>query len=223
MFPKFCAVAALLPFAAATITFSIPSGVTSGGPLNITWTSSPSDPSVFSIELSNPALFRNALAIANNVPTSNGAIVINLPIVEAADDYTLEAVDPSNINSVFGNSTAFSIGATVTSTSSSASSTAALSAASGSSSAVSGSASATAPVSAASTHTTHFVTGSSSSAVASASAASNSASSTNSASGSSTTPFNGNGASGVKANLLSAGSIAAAALAVVAGAVGFAA
>ncbi|KAI9445379.1 hypothetical protein H4582DRAFT_1770651, partial [Lactarius indigo] len=69
-----------LPLVSA-ITFQVPNNLTSGGPATFSWSSSNTDPDVFSIELVNSNLFHNAIAIANNVQKTSGSISVTLPIV----------------------------------------------------------------------------------------------------------------------------------------------
>jgi hypothetical protein len=72
-----------LPLVSA-ITFTTPDGLTSGGPATIKWTADNGDPATISIELENPTLLHDAIAIANNVPVASGQITINLPAVQPA-------------------------------------------------------------------------------------------------------------------------------------------
>ena len=62
------------------LTINAPTDATTGGTVTITWSSSSSDPSYFTIELVNPS-FHNTFAIANNVLTSLGQLTIQLPQV----------------------------------------------------------------------------------------------------------------------------------------------
>ncbi|KAH9969132.1 hypothetical protein BC827DRAFT_1168006 [Russula dissimulans] len=174
-----------LPFVSA-ITFETPSNITSGGPATINWTPDSTDPDTFSLELVNP-IFHNAFAIANNVRTAPEQLT---------DNYQIEAVQISNINDVFGKSSAFTIAPTVTTTSSSASTASPLSSVSGASPAAA----------------TNGATSSD---------PSNSPTSSGSSQASSTSPssFNGNGALGRSITGGNVGSIAAAVLGIVAGAV----
>ena len=78
---------ALLVAAAATataITFNTPTNVVSGQNVQISWTSTSTDPSVFSIELVNAPLLGNEIAIANNVQTSSGSTTASVPVVPTA-------------------------------------------------------------------------------------------------------------------------------------------
>ena len=72
-----------LPLVSA-VTFSTPENVTSGGSTTITWTRDKGDPDTISIELANPNLLHDAIAIANNVPVTSGKITVALPIVQPA-------------------------------------------------------------------------------------------------------------------------------------------
>ncbi|KAI0005542.1 hypothetical protein BJV74DRAFT_880776 [Russula compacta] len=195
MHPAFSVFLFLLPLVSA-LTISISANPASGGSVTITWTATSSDPQTFSLELSNPSQFHNAIAIGNNVQTSLGTITVNLPNVPATDGYTLEAVQVSNINEVYATSNTFSIGATVTTTSS-ASTSSPLSSSSGSVASSAGSSVSTA-----------------------SSSSSSSASSSSSGSSTSPSPFNGsNGALGSHIDGGHIGSMAVAVVGIVAGAV----
>ncbi|GBE83109.1 hypothetical protein SCP_0501560 [Sparassis crispa] len=71
----------------------------------------PLDPVCFSLELDNTRLFRNALSIADNVDVSLGTLTILLPSVHVGVEYYLQAVNVSNVDDVFAQSSDFSIGA----------------------------------------------------------------------------------------------------------------
>ncbi|KAJ7081020.1 hypothetical protein C8R44DRAFT_823929 [Mycena epipterygia] len=92
-----------------SLTLNAPSSPQSGTNTTITWTSTSTDPT-FSLELFHPS-FNQAIAIANNVDPSLNQITVELPLVPAGDQYTLEAVNITNINQVFSNSSDFSIAA----------------------------------------------------------------------------------------------------------------
>jgi len=115
MFNKAALLAFVIPLVAG-LTLNVPEIPTSGGSVTIQWTTVAGDPTTFSLELLNPS-FNNAFAIANNVPTSDGKITLNLPIVPVGPGYTLEAVDIGNINNVYATTGSFSIGATASTTS----------------------------------------------------------------------------------------------------------
>ncbi|GAW09882.1 hypothetical protein LENED_012094 [Lentinula edodes] len=84
------------------LTLDTPTNVTSGLVSNVTWTATDGDPT-FTLELNHPS-FSSSLALANNVnPTSGSPLSIEWPIVPA------DAVNISNINSVFSSSASFSI------------------------------------------------------------------------------------------------------------------
>lgn len=70
--------------AATAITFNTPSNVAVGDTIQISWTSTSTDPSVFSIELANAPLLGNQIAIANNVQTSSGSAPASIPVVPTA-------------------------------------------------------------------------------------------------------------------------------------------
>ncbi|KAJ3482959.1 hypothetical protein NLI96_g6630 [Meripilus lineatus] len=126
--------AALVPFVSA-LSVSTPTNWTSGGPAIFTWTTTAGDTPVFSLELVNPTIFNQALALANNVDVSLQTISFTLPIVPATSGYTLQAVNVTNINQVFAESGSFSIGETVSSSIVSSSSASSLASGSASASA----------------------------------------------------------------------------------------
>ncbi|KAH9056946.1 hypothetical protein EDB87DRAFT_1754129 [Lactarius vividus] len=206
MHPTFSVILFFLPLVSA-ITFQVPNNLTSGGPATISWSSSDTDPDVFSVELVNPTLFHNAIAIANNVPKTQGSISVTLPVVPEGDGYTIEAVDISNINNVFGTSGDFAIGATVTSTSSTSTSTRSISTSSSTGSV-------TSPPGSTSTSGFGITVTSTKSSVSSGSSSGTSSSASPSS-------FNGNGNGALGSNIGGGigGSIAAAVVGVIAGAV----
>ncbi|CAL1694358.1 unnamed protein product [Somion occarium] len=153
------------------------------------WTTLSTDPTSFSLELNNPDLFHQALALGNNVDTSSGTLSFALGVVPASSGYTLQAVNVTNINQIFAESAPFSILDPI-STSSSASSTS-----SGLSSASSGTGS-TRTVPAATTSSTPFGVTVSNSASSGAQTTGSSVSGSGTSAGTSPSPtsFNGNGA-----------------------------
>ncbi|KAJ7076622.1 hypothetical protein B0H15DRAFT_577355 [Mycena belliarum] len=92
--------------AVSALTVNAPSGVTSGGNVTITWTST-SDDKVFSVELLNP--LHPTIAIANNVAPGANTLSLTLPQIPAGDGYTLALVNIADINDVYAASPAFSI------------------------------------------------------------------------------------------------------------------
>ncbi|KAF5345101.1 hypothetical protein D9757_012088 [Collybiopsis confluens] len=121
MFAKFCVLAAVLRLALA-LTMNAPANVTSGLVSDVTWTATDDDPT-FSLELNHPS-FGNSLALANNVnPQSGSPLSIQWPIVPADAQYTLSAVNISNINQVYSMSGSFAIAQAPTTVASSLSST----------------------------------------------------------------------------------------------------
>jgi len=120
MLSKLAVLAYVVPLISA-LTLNVPTNLTSGGQATITWTSAPTDPATFTLELIN-TVFHNSFAISNNLVPSAGSVTIQLPIVPAGAGYTLEAVQIGNINNVYSTSGSFSIGATVTTTSTSSTS-----------------------------------------------------------------------------------------------------
>eukprot|EP00914_Ancora_sagittata_P018463 GHVO01036556.1.p1 GENE.GHVO01036556.1~~GHVO01036556.1.p1 ORF type:complete len:207 (+),score=11.68 GHVO01036556.1:68-688(+) len=107
MFAKLCVLAAAAQLALG-ITLDAPTNVTSGLVSDVTWTSNDGDPT-FTLELNHPS-FSNSFALANNVnPTSGSPLSIEWPIVPADSQYSLSAVNISNINQVYSTSAQFTI------------------------------------------------------------------------------------------------------------------
>ncbi|KAF8635296.1 hypothetical protein AX15_000474 [Amanita polypyramis BW_CC] len=180
MFIKAASVLALVaPLACATIVIQQPSNIRSNTVVTINWSSTDqgNDPPTFSLELVNQ-IFHNSYAIGNTIPTSQGSITLTLPTVPEGDGYSLQAVNVTNINDVYSQTSQFNVGAPLSSSSSSTSGTA-----SGSTVTVS----TIPPVS-----TSRFGTtvGASATTVAGGSSASVSSSQTSSGSGSAPTGFN---------------------------------
>ncbi|KAF8551103.1 hypothetical protein OG21DRAFT_1487263 [Imleria badia] len=122
MFAKLCTLALALPLVSA-LTFGSISGWTTGATVTVTWTTSPTDPTTFSIELANPS-YHNSFAIATNVVTTNGQVTIDLPAIEPGDGYSLQAVAIDNINQIYYQTPGtFSIGAATSSSTTSSSTT----------------------------------------------------------------------------------------------------
>lgn len=72
------AVLVLVPLVSALQLNPI-SNAASGGTVNITWTTQSGDLPTFTLELHNPTLFHNDIAIANTVNASAGSITLALP------------------------------------------------------------------------------------------------------------------------------------------------
>ncbi|KAK7042852.1 hypothetical protein R3P38DRAFT_2892408 [Favolaschia claudopus] len=83
----------------STLMVNAPSSPQSATTTTITWTSNASDP------------YNMAFAIANNVDPTLNQLVIELPLVRAGDQYTLEFVNITNISQIFAMSPDFSIAA----------------------------------------------------------------------------------------------------------------
>ncbi|KAH8825116.1 hypothetical protein DL96DRAFT_1712141 [Flagelloscypha sp. PMI_526] len=112
------AVLVALPLASA-MKLQTPTNPTSDGQVTIKWTPEATDPSTFSLELTNES-FHNTFAIANNVNTADGQLTLTFPSLAAGDGYTVVAHDISNVNAVLGQTSDFAVGAsTVTETTSS--------------------------------------------------------------------------------------------------------
>lgn len=75
------ALAAFVPFAAA-VTFTTPTDWAAGSQVTVQWQNEASDPSTWTLELQNPTLFHNALALSSNVNPSAGQLTFTLPIVQ---------------------------------------------------------------------------------------------------------------------------------------------
>jgi len=118
MFAKFISLLVLVAPLASALQLNTPEGVTSGGWLNISWISAPSDPATFTLELINVA-FNSQFAVFNNVDPSLGHLNLQCPIVPATGGYTVQANDIGNITDIFATSGSFSIGATISSSSTS--------------------------------------------------------------------------------------------------------
>jgi hypothetical protein len=195
MFSTALILAGALPMALGAISLNAPTNVTSGLVSNVTWTAGDTDP-VFTLELNHPS-FSSSLALANNVDPTLEVISIEWPIVPADVDYSLSAVNVTNINAVFAQSGDFAIAqAPTTGVSASVSTTFVVSSSSGASGSATPSGTNTAT--------------SSSGATTGASAASSSAAPTQS-------QINGNGAPSLKTGSAATG-VAVAILATVAGA-----
>ncbi|KAF8514274.1 hypothetical protein JB92DRAFT_3115726 [Gautieria morchelliformis] len=119
----FVAVLALVSFAQAAITIG-GLNIKGNSSNTITWTSSDTstDPESFSIELINQ-VFNSQFALANNIPTTQGSITFQLPVVAPGPGYTVEFVNPGNINDIFATSAPFSVQENDVSSSSAASAT----------------------------------------------------------------------------------------------------
>ncbi|KIY48089.1 hypothetical protein FISHEDRAFT_74007 [Fistulina hepatica ATCC 64428] len=186
---------------ASALTLNVPSTVTSGGTVTITWTTTSGDPSTFSLYLINQS-FNDNFGIANNVETSLGTITIALPAVDPGDGFSLEAVDISDVNTVYSSTSDFAIGAS-TYSASSVSTVSGTSTFSGSAVLTSGSATASASAS-----------GSAASSSASAASASKSASKSASASASSAASASSSSSSNGAVTIVSAKNVAAGAMVV---------
>ncbi|KAG9309061.1 hypothetical protein JVU11DRAFT_10943 [Chiua virens] len=122
MFAKFSAFALVaLPLVSA-LTINPLTDATSGGTVTITWTASTTDAESFSILMVNPVNFHNTFAIANTVKTVLGQLVLTLPSMPSGAGYSLQAIANNDVNTVYSQSTPFSVGP-VTSTTGTATST----------------------------------------------------------------------------------------------------
>jgi len=108
-------VLALVAPLVSALTLGTPSNVTSGGQITITWTAVPSDIE-FTLELAN-LVFRDQIAIANNVDPSIGSLTVQCPATptDTVTGYSINAVGVGNINQVFASSGQFDIGPPLTS------------------------------------------------------------------------------------------------------------
>ncbi|KAJ7146885.1 hypothetical protein C8R44DRAFT_973485 [Mycena epipterygia] len=145
---KLCATVMLLASVVAAVDIEAPETVVSGGMTTIRWTPDSFESlDTFSIELVHPS-FNNAIAIANNVNPVTGMVNVVIPSVPAADGYSIEFVNITDINDVFATSPEFSIAPPAsTSDSATASTTMAANETAASRSAASASAFSTTPIS----------------------------------------------------------------------------
>ncbi|THG99863.1 hypothetical protein EW026_g2571 [Hermanssonia centrifuga] len=87
MYFQLSILAVLAPLASA-LTFTTPTNWASGGFETVSWTTSAGDPSTFTVELSNPAVFNAALGILNNVNPALESQNFTLSIVPAGWIYS---------------------------------------------------------------------------------------------------------------------------------------
>jgi len=154
MFGKIITLAALVSYAAAqgvSITLQTPTNWQSGTQANISWSTTDTT-TRFSLELVNPGNFHNSFGIGTNIDPTLGFLSFTLPVVPAGDGYMLEAINVTDINTVYGSSGQFSIAQTpstvsssTTASSSSTLSSASLTSSGSSVSTVSGSSTSAAP------------------------------------------------------------------------------
>jgi hypothetical protein len=110
MFKIWAFLALVAPFASALDITSIVGNFVTGGSLLMTWTTTASDPTSFSVELFH-ASFQSTYAIATNVVTSTLSKTMVIPEVPAADEYWIQIVDIFDVNTVYSTSKIFSVGA----------------------------------------------------------------------------------------------------------------
>jgi len=110
MFNIWAFLALVAPFASALDITSIVGNFVTGGSLLMTWTTTASDPTSFSVELFH-ASFQNTYAIATNVVTSTLSKTMVIPVVPVADEYYIQIIDIFDVNTVYSTSKIFSIGA----------------------------------------------------------------------------------------------------------------
>jgi hypothetical protein len=121
MFSKLSVALAIVAFQmASALKIQAPTNPASDGQVTIKWSAEATDPATFSIQLTNE-IFHNTFAIANNVDSALGEIVLTLPTLQPGSGYAVIAHDNSNINNVFAKSSEFDVGATSASGSSTAS------------------------------------------------------------------------------------------------------
>ncbi|KAI0660573.1 hypothetical protein C8Q70DRAFT_60702 [Cubamyces menziesii] len=135
----------LAPLASA-LTLQTPVDWHSSSQVNISWASTPTDPT-FSLQLANTDEFHDTFSIANNLNPSANFASFQLGVVPAGS-YTLRAINITNEGQIYDETPSFQILAPVSTTASSTTSTSA--ATSGTNSAT-GTGSSTLTVSAAST------------------------------------------------------------------------
>ncbi|KAJ7599595.1 hypothetical protein C8J56DRAFT_1094521 [Mycena floridula] len=116
MFSMLSILALVAPFVmVSAFTVNAPNNPTSGGEVTITWTTNPTDPSVFSMFLTNDAS-HTQFAIANNVNSAEHTITLQLPLMPPSrrHGYTIICTQTDNINDVLATSPAFDIAPQVT-------------------------------------------------------------------------------------------------------------
>ncbi|KAJ7247395.1 hypothetical protein B0H12DRAFT_1235251 [Mycena haematopus] len=109
---KFCVSLALLGAVAAISDLQVPSTVTSGGPISITWLSDASDTSPVTVVLfsENPG-FPGPFAVANNVNPQDNKVEFTLPQVTPGGSFTIGLSSLNDPSKVLVSSGEFSIGA----------------------------------------------------------------------------------------------------------------
>ncbi|KAK0441508.1 uncharacterized protein EV420DRAFT_1579878 [Desarmillaria tabescens] len=101
----------LLPAVALALTISTPDQpVVSAANLTIKWNAAYVDEALFTVELINAA-FNRQYAIANNVNSGYGGseLTVLLPAVLPGAGFTLQLVNPGNINDVYAESGQFTV------------------------------------------------------------------------------------------------------------------
>ncbi|XP_006453871.1 hypothetical protein AGABI2DRAFT_189218 [Agaricus bisporus var. bisporus H97] len=122
MFSKLCLLAIVTPLIAA-LTLEGPTGpVTTSSPITLNWTSDATDPGTFSLSMVNEN-FHDTFAIANNVQTNAGTITLTLPSIPPNREYTIIAINISNVTDIYATTPPFNVGPAVSTSQSSTSAT----------------------------------------------------------------------------------------------------
>ncbi|TEB26145.1 hypothetical protein FA13DRAFT_1777151 [Coprinellus micaceus] len=74
----------------------------------LTWDTAPGDPELFTLEIVNEE-FNDAFAIASNIDSDQGSIIVIIPVVPVRGGYTLEAVNVGNTNDVYSKTGTFNV------------------------------------------------------------------------------------------------------------------
>ncbi|KAK1222479.1 hypothetical protein PQX77_014688 [Marasmius sp. AFHP31] len=106
MFVKLSLLSALATLASA-LTLNAPQDPVVGRNVTVSW-SDPSGTPVFHLELHHPT-FNNDFAVANSVDPNLGSITFIMPEVQEQSDYTLRAVNISDISNVYAETGSFRI------------------------------------------------------------------------------------------------------------------
>ncbi|OBZ79673.1 hypothetical protein A0H81_01280 [Grifola frondosa] len=117
-----------LPLVSA-LSLNTPTNWQSSSEVNISWTSTSTDVP-FSFELVNTDEFHDTFALANNVNPTLNFLSFQLGVVPAGQ-YTLNAVNVTNLNQIYSSTSAFNIAAAPTTTSTSTSTSASVGTSSG--------------------------------------------------------------------------------------------
>ncbi|TEB27576.1 hypothetical protein FA13DRAFT_1816293 [Coprinellus micaceus] len=107
MFSKLALLTLIAPFASA-LTLHTPAQLTPLALATLTWDTAPGDPELFTLEIVNEE-FNDAFAIASNIDSDQGSIIVIIPVVPVRGGYTLEAVNVANTNDVYSQTGTFNV------------------------------------------------------------------------------------------------------------------